>query len=134
MHIVSVPPQIIFQALSDETRLRIVRLLADSNEESCLCEITESLAEPEYKVSRHLKVLRQSGILSAQKEGRWVYHQIIRGNKSLDLLIGSIKAIPDSSKIFSLDQKRFQKRILQRDGNRCSSAPVAALKVHKKVK
>ena len=119
MRVVSIVPHELFQALSDQTRLRIVRLLADTKEEACLCEIADSLEEPEYKLSRHLKILRQAGVLSAEKEGRWVYHQIIRGESFLDFLFDSIRALPDPEKIFATDQKKFKKRMPLRDNGRC---------------
>lgn len=131
MHLVSVAPQILFQALSDETRLRIVRLLALCREEACLCEITDSLLEPEYKLSKHLKILRQAGILSALKEGRWVYHKIIVGNKPLDLVMESIRKLPDPDKVFNGDLKRFKKRIKLRDSGRCSTEVLTPKKISK---
>lgn len=132
MHVISIEPQELFQALSDQTRLRIARLLADSREEACLCEIADSLNEPEYKLSRHLKILRHSGLLSATKEGRWVYHQIIEDNSLLDLLYSAIRTLPDSNKIFAGDRKRFQKRIPLRDNGRCRVEKVSP--IIKKVK
>ena len=128
MHVISIEPQELFQALSDQTRLRIARLLADSKEEACLCEIADSLDEPEYKLSRHLKILRHSGLLSATKEGRWVYHQIISDNPFLDLLYNAIRTLPDSNKIFAGDLKRFKKRIPLRDNGRCRTEKVNVLK------
>ena len=126
MRVVSIVPNELFQALSDQTRLRIVRLLADSNEEACLCEIADSLDEPEYKLSRHLKILRQAGLLSAVKEGRWVYHKVIRGEGFLDLLFDSIRSLPDTEKVFSADQKKFKKLLPFRDNGRCRTEPSTA--------
>lgn len=77
MKIITVQPESIFQALADETRLRIIRLIVTTNEEACLCELVDSLQESTYKLSRHLKILRQAGLLSAQKDGRWVYHRLV---------------------------------------------------------
>ena len=119
MRLVSIIPHELFQALSDLTRLRIMRLLADTDEEVCLCEIAESLDEPEYKLSRHLKILRQVGLLSAVKEGRWVYHKVIRGEGFLEFLFDSIRSLPDPEKVFAADLKKFKKRQLQRDNGRC---------------
>ena len=72
MHVISIEPHTIFQALADPLRVRIVRLLAATEAECCLCELVDSLAEPQYSVSKHVKVLKQAGLLSAEKEGRWV--------------------------------------------------------------
>lgn len=77
MHSINIKPSEIFQALADPTRIRIVRLLAETREEACLCELVDSILEPQYKLSRHVKVLRQAGLLTAEKEGRWVYHRLV---------------------------------------------------------
>ena len=77
MHVITVYPPQVFQSLADPIRLRIVRLLAKTGEESCLCELVDSLLEPQYKLSRHLKILKQSGLLTAQKDGCWVYHRLV---------------------------------------------------------
>jgi len=65
MHSITIQPEKIFQSLADETRLRIIRLMVATAEESCLCELVDSLLEPSYKLSRHLKILRQAGLLSS---------------------------------------------------------------------
>ena len=119
MQTLNVETSELFQSLSDLTRIRIVRLLVESNQEVCLCEISRSLAEPEYKLSRHIKVLRQVGIIKSVKEGRWVYHSINRGSKPFELLFQLIKSIPDKEKVFAQDQKRFNKNLYLRDNGRC---------------
>jgi len=120
MHVVTIEPQQLFQALSDLTRLRVVRLLVSSKDEVCLCELSQCLVEPEYKLSRHVKLLRQSGLLSAEKEGRWVYHSLPQTEQSLQALFKFISKIPDSNGIFAEDLKRFQKCIAARKGGRCN--------------
>jgi len=79
MHVLAITPESLFQALSDTTRLRIIRLLTTSEQKTCLCELVDALLEPQYNLSRHLKVLRQTGFLSSQKEGRWIFHRLIKG-------------------------------------------------------
>ena len=119
MHQVAVYPPEVFQALADSTRLRIVRLLATTNEECCLCEMVDSLLEPQYKLSRHLKVLKQVGLLTAQKEGRWVYHRLAEGTPYLLRLYAMIQVLPDAKNQFGADLARFRKRLRLRDGGRC---------------
>ncbi len=119
MHRITVEPTAYFQALSDPIRVRIVRMLADSGLEACLCDISDSLAEPDYKLSRHVKVLRQSGLLSAEKNGRWVYHMVVKDVPSLAHLYCAIQALPDSAKVFDSDVKRLRKRVLARESARC---------------
>ena len=61
----------LFKALSDETRLRIFLLL---KEELCVCQIQVALAMSQTKVSRHLTVLRNAGLVTARRDGLWMYY------------------------------------------------------------
>lgn len=116
---ITIQPATLFQALADETRLRIVRLLATTDEESCLCELVDSLQEPAYKLSRHLKILRQAGLLSSQKEGRWVYHRLVLEPRYLDSLYATVRALPDPDQSYQADLARFKDRMCLREGGRC---------------
>lgn len=64
-----------FQALGDNTRLRILNLLGD--QEICVCYFVEILGGPQPKISRHLAYLRSAGILEARREGRWMHYRIV---------------------------------------------------------
>ena len=119
MQMVTIQPETLFQALADETRLRIVRLLATTAEEACLCELVDSLQEPAYKLSRHLKILRQSGLLSAQKDGRWVYHRLVTKPLYIKKLAATVCALPDPGQVFQSDLARFEERMCLREGGRC---------------
>lgn len=119
MQVIKVPIEDIFQALCDRTRLRIVRLLATTQEEPCLCELVDSLLEPQYKLSRHLKVLRQVGLLTAVKEGRWVYHRLVLEPKHLGAMSTFIASLPDDESIYKNDVKRFKERLCHREDGRC---------------
>jgi len=119
MHTVDVRPHEVFQALADSTRIRIVRLLAETGEEACLCELVDSLLEPQYKLSRHVKILRQVGLLSAEKDGRWVYHRLMHGLPYLDLAYAMLRALPDSDGLFARDLHSFRERMCLREGGRC---------------
>ncbi len=119
MHVLTIHPESLFQALSDTTRLRIIRLLVTSEQEVCLCELVDALLEPQYNLSRHLKVLRQSGFLTAQKEGRWVYHRLTTEPEYLQLLYDMLRALPDTNGVFRNDLKNFNKRIALREAGRC---------------
>ena len=119
MHIVNIKPEVVFQALADPTRIRVLRVLAASHEEACLCELVDSLLEPQYKVSRHLKVLRQVGLLAAEKEGRFVYHQLVLRHPHLKPLYAAIRALPDGDGTFGADLRRFRARMRLRESGRC---------------
>ena len=109
----------VFQALSEPTRLRIVRLLADTGEEVCLCELVDSLQETSYNLSRHLKVLRQAGLLDAKKDGRWVYHRLHVAGPHLTHLLNAVRTMRDPNGLYASDLKRFRKRLCLREGGRC---------------
>lgn len=119
MHAIHIKPQEIFQALADPTRIRIVRLLAETGEEACVCELVDSLLEPQYKLSRHIKVLRQAGLLSAEKDGRWIYHRLVYGVGYLDLAYEMLRALPDSDGLFARDLQNFRQRMRLREDGRC---------------
>ena len=119
MQLISITIEEIFQALSDSTRLRVVRLLALTNEEACLCELVDSLLEPQYKLSRHLKILRSVGILDAKKDGRWVYHRLVSQPDHLKDLLSVIAALPDPNGVHSADLERFKQRMACREDGRC---------------
>lgn len=119
MHAVNVHPSEVFQALADPTRIRIVRLLAETREEACLCELVDSILEPQYKLSRHLKVLRQAGLLSAEKEGRWVYHRLVTGVPYLDRIHDALAALADVDGSFAHDLENFRERMGLRQDGRC---------------
>jgi len=61
-----------FKSLSDETRLRILKLL--ENGELCVCDIVASLDQIQPKVSFHLNVLKEAGFIKDRKQGRWIHY------------------------------------------------------------
>jgi ArsR family transcriptional regulator, arsenate/arsenite/antimonite-responsive transcriptional repressor len=65
-----------FHALSDPTRLEIVRML--SHGERCVCELQQVLGAQQSRLSFHLRVLKQSGFVTDRKDGRWVHYALNR--------------------------------------------------------
>ena len=63
---------LIFKALSDPTRLRLLNLL--SEREVCVCFLCEVLKLVQPKVSRHLAYLKRAGLVSARREGKWMHY------------------------------------------------------------
>ena len=63
-----------FQALGDNTRLRLLNLMGD--QEICVCYLVEVLGAPQPKISRHLAYLRSAGIVAARREGKWMHYRI----------------------------------------------------------
>ena len=64
----------LFKALADETRLRILNLLAHG--ELCVCEIEQALEIGQSKASRHLAYLRNAGLVTDRREGPWMYYAV----------------------------------------------------------
>jgi len=65
----------LFKNLADETRLGIV-LLLKARGELCVCDLCTALAQSQPKISRHLAMLRESGLLLDRKQGKWVHYRL----------------------------------------------------------
>jgi ArsR family transcriptional regulator len=66
----------LFHALSDETRLAILDLLQDG--EHCVCDLQDALDAAQSRLSFHLKVLKDAGLVRDRRDGRWSYYEIDR--------------------------------------------------------
>jgi ArsR family transcriptional regulator len=66
---------LLFRALSDPTRLRLLNLIADK--EICVCYFVEILGISQPKISRHLAYLRRAGIAAARRQGRWMHYRLV---------------------------------------------------------
>ncbi|HSN04802.1 MAG TPA: metalloregulator ArsR/SmtB family transcription factor [Nitrospira sp.] len=64
----------VFSALGDETRLEILAQLRGG--ERCVCELTEAIETGQSRLSFHLKVLKEAGLIKDRPEGRWIYYSI----------------------------------------------------------
>ena len=76
-------------ALADETRVQIVEML--SHKERCVCELEQVLGIAQSRLSFHLKVLKDAGILADRKEGRWMYYNLERD--TLDQIAAYTKSV-----------------------------------------
>ena len=63
------------KALAEPTRLRLVVLLA-LNGETCVCMLAEALDAPQFRISRHLGILRDRGVVEARREGTWMHYRL----------------------------------------------------------
>lgn len=66
----------LFKALADPHRVRIVNLLATSDEPACVCDLTEPLGLSQPTVSHHLKKLVTAGLLDREQRGTWAYYSL----------------------------------------------------------
>jgi len=70
-----ITPNELFSLLSDETRLRCLILLQKEGE-LCVCEISQIIGSIQPKISRHLALMRKSGLVSDERRGQWVYYSL----------------------------------------------------------
>lgn len=73
----------LFKILGDPTRLRLAVLLAAQGE-TCVCELALALDEPDYKISRHLAVMRSARLVEARREGTWMYYRLSEPKNSFE--------------------------------------------------
>lgn len=66
---------LLFAALSDRTRLRLLNLM--DGKEVCVCYFVEILGQSQPKISRHLAYLRGAGVVAARREGKWMHYRIV---------------------------------------------------------
>jgi ArsR family transcriptional regulator len=66
--------RLMLKALAEPIRLRLIEVLG--NGERCVCELTSELGMAQSKLSFHLKVLKEAGLLNAREDGRWVYYSL----------------------------------------------------------
>ena len=80
----------LFHALSDETRLAILEMLQDG--EQCVCDLTDALDAAQSRLSFHLKVLKDAGLVTDRKEGRWSFYEIDPAAiDELESLVGALR-------------------------------------------
>ncbi len=83
----------LFKALGDPARVRIVNLLATSDEPVCACELYEPLALSQPTVSHHLKKLTDAGLLEREQRGKWAYFSLKRAAVEKLAAIADLKEV-----------------------------------------
>ena len=66
---------LLFKALADQTRLRLINLIGD--DEICVCFFVEVLKTNQPKISRHLAYLKRAGVVTARREGKWMHYRLV---------------------------------------------------------
>lgn len=86
----------IFKALSDETRLKILKIFEKG--EICVCDLVSVLDMSQPKISFHLNVLKEAGLVKDRKQGKWVHYSIDGSDMFRRFLVLSVtEKIPDES-------------------------------------
>jgi ArsR family transcriptional regulator len=103
----------ILKALSEETRLRILKLLEHG--ELCVCDIVAALNMVQPKVSFHLNVLKEAGFLKDRKQGRWTHYRIDDSDFFRRfLLVTVLERIPKEA--LAEDRKRLEEFMQDKPG------------------
>lgn len=106
----------LFKALSDETRLRLLKALMEG--EFCVCELVDALEVEQSNLSRHLATLKSAGLVRDRKEGLWVYYTVAKDAKPL--LKRLLAAFGDlNTNRTRLDWERLQERLKMRVDGKC---------------
>jgi len=101
-------PSLIFKALSEEPRLRILNLLL-THGELCVCDIMAALELPQSTASRHLAYLKKTGWVDDRREAVWIYYSIARnGNTLLQDLVPLLKQHLAAAGATDADQRRLE--------------------------
>ena len=100
-----------FRSLSDETRLRILRLLVER--ECCVCEVMQALDISQTRASRNLGILEDAGFVKSRRDGLWVVHSIDEeGMKKYSAeLVEIIKGALEDNAVVTLDRERLRKAV-----------------------
>jgi ArsR family transcriptional regulator, arsenate/arsenite/antimonite-responsive transcriptional repressor len=104
---------LLFRALADRTRLRLLNLIADK--EICVCYFVEILKISQPKISRHLAYLRRAGIVAARREGRWMHYRLLAPREAvasaiLKETLAHLRQMPDMER----DLARLETRCCSR--------------------
>jgi ArsR family transcriptional regulator len=100
--------EVVFKALADKTRLRILALLGTN--EVCVCHIHDSLALPQPTVSRHLAYLRKSGLVDVRRDGVWMHYRVSTSldpvvQKMVNAAVDALLDVPTTGQ----DRKQFER-------------------------
>src|SRR5438094_719982 len=98
---------LLFRALADHTRLRLLNLMGD--DEVCVCFLVEALGVTQPKISRHLAYLRRAGIVAARREGKWMHYRLVPppSHASAAILEQTLNALRNDEK-FENDHERLK--------------------------
>ncbi len=102
------PPEKLFQALADRTRLRLLHMMAE--QEVCVCYFVEVLDAPQPKISRHLAYLRRAGLVTTRREGKWMHYRLahLADSRAASLLRAAMESL-QKDKTMKQDLVHLQK-------------------------
>lgn len=95
------------RAISDRTRVRILKMLEPG--ELCVCQITAILGLAPATVSKHLSILKMTGLLDHRKEGRWVYYKLNAHitNPFAPAMLNLVRSVLTDDPVIAEDRRRL---------------------------
>ena len=111
---ISTQETLVFKALSEEIRLRILVLLTEG--EICVCDLMHVLNLPQSSVSRHMAKLKSAFLISDRRDGKWVYYSL---NSQIDSLIPSLTTTLQEFRIREPFQRDQQQLLIYKQNKNC---------------
>ncbi len=109
---------VVFKALSDLTRLKIIWLLLSIDSKISVSEIIDVLEENQYNISKHLKILKNAGLVYEKKEGKWAFYHYRNSDDAFDEVVKkAVLAIP--KELMTDEISRCHKRLSMRVDGKC---------------
>lgn len=97
----------VFKAFCDERRIDILELL--SGGEKCACKLLDELEISQSTLSHHMKILCDSGVVVARKDGKWTYYSIDKGGSlKAQTLLSKITNINNNDNLLTNLQKNYK--------------------------
>jgi ArsR family transcriptional regulator len=98
--------ELFFAALADNTRLRLLNLMGDT--EVCVCFFVEVIGTNQPKISRHLAYLRKAGIVAARRDGIWAHYRIVAPkNEHAARVLRDVQEWLKTDKLMQKDRKQL---------------------------
>jgi len=99
---------LLFKALADQTRLRLINLIAD--DEICVCFFVEVLKTNQPKISRHLAYLKRAGVVAARREGKWMHYRLVEpSDPHAARIFREVRSWLDNNQAMVSDRSRLRK-------------------------
>jgi ArsR family transcriptional regulator len=99
---------LLFKALADQTRLRLINLIGD--EEICVCFFVEVLKTNQPKISRHLAYLKRAGVVAARREGKWMHYRLVEpADPHAARIFREVRSWLDNNPAMVTDRTRLRK-------------------------
>ena len=99
---------LLFRALADRTRLRLLNLMG--NDEVCVCFFVEVLKTNQPKISRHLAYLKRAGVVASRREGKWMHYRVVDPpDEHAAKIFGEVRAALENHRVMQTDRTRLQR-------------------------